>query len=59
MFISENTQISYLVDFSIVNRGGQDYIQMDKDDLQLRSEKVYYHLDNLFGNPQLSKLHHK
>ncbi|KAK9751315.1 hemolymph juvenile hormone binding protein (JHBP) [Popillia japonica] len=52
---TENTQISYLVDFSIVNRGGQDYIQMDKDDLQLRSEKVYYHLDNLFGNPQLSE----
>ncbi|KAK9736739.1 hemolymph juvenile hormone binding protein (JHBP) [Popillia japonica] len=46
--------IEYEVDFSIVQKDGKEYMNVEKDRLQLNSQEAYYQLDNLFGNPQLS-----
>lgn len=51
-----NSNVDYQVDFSVVKKNGKDYMQIDKDALKLKSENAYYHLHNLFGNQQLSKL---
>ncbi|GJQ74788.1 hypothetical protein Trydic_g21630 [Trypoxylus dichotomus] len=49
-----NSNIDYRADFSIQEKDGKDYMNIDKDLVTMKSEDVHYQLENLFGNQQLS-----
>ncbi|XP_022905092.1 protein takeout-like [Onthophagus taurus] len=50
-----DVNVEYGFNYDLVKKNGADYINVKSDTLKLKSQKQFYKLDNLFGNPRISE----